>query len=424
MGEDVLITGAGPIGIMGAAVARHVGARHVVITDMNPERLQLATEVADVVPVNIKEQKLRDVMDKLGMKVGFDVGLEMSGAPAALDQMIDHMVMGGRVALLGVPAQPFIFDLSKIVFRMITLRGIGLQHGETPAMLESGLDVRKVIARRMKSRRLCGGLPARRRGREGQDRPRLDLIGGSAARLPAVGGSTMLRTLFAGLLVALAAPALAQAMRCRPAASLRKALIGFADGARIGFTESSLPNIREIAPGVSSPSSGRTRSAPNTRSAKPRPVWSRSSPKWIRRRRAASPPTPAASPPSTSSRAPSTREYRVAVDPHRRARFDRCGERVRGPSSETTLDTTFYSTVPLAEMEAAGAALLARCAGIAPPPPVTLADASAVDLLATIFAGISEGTIVEMSHSLRGAGAQDRPMGPSIRSSLRRVSPQ
>ena len=156
VGEDVLITGAGPIGIMGAAVARHVGARHVVITDMNSERLKLATEVADVVPVNIKEQKLRDVMDKLGMKEGFDVGLEMSGAPAALDQMIDHMVMGGRVALLGVPAQPFIFDLSKIVFRMITLRGIyGREMFETwhkmLAMLESGLDVRKVIARRMKA---------------------------------------------------------------------------------------------------------------------------------------------------------------------------------------------------------------------------------------------------------------------------------
>ena len=156
VGEDVLITGAGPIGIMGAAVARHVGARHVVITDMNPERLKLATEVADVVPVNIKEQPLRDVMDKLGMKEGFDVGLEMSGAPAALDQMIDHMVMGGRVALLGVPAQPFIFDLSKIVFRMITLRGIyGREMFETwhkmMAMLESGLDVRKDIARRMKA---------------------------------------------------------------------------------------------------------------------------------------------------------------------------------------------------------------------------------------------------------------------------------
>ena len=153
VGEDVLVTGAGPIGIMGAAVARHVGARHVVITDMNPERLQLAAEVADVVPVNIATQNLREVMDRLGMKEGFDVGLEMSGAPAALDQMIDHMVMGGRIALLGVPARPFIFDLGKIVFRMITLRGIyGREMFETwhkmLAMLESGLDVRKVITRR------------------------------------------------------------------------------------------------------------------------------------------------------------------------------------------------------------------------------------------------------------------------------------
>jgi threonine 3-dehydrogenase len=154
VGEDVLVTGAGPIGIMGAAVARHVGARHVVITDMNPDRLQLATEVADVVPVNIATENLREVMDRLGMKEGFDVGLEMSGAPAALDQMIDHMVMGGRIALLGVPARPFIFDLGKIVFRMITLRGIyGREMFETwhkmLAMLESGLDVRKVITRRM-----------------------------------------------------------------------------------------------------------------------------------------------------------------------------------------------------------------------------------------------------------------------------------
>jgi threonine 3-dehydrogenase len=154
VGEDVLVTGAGPIGIMGAAVARHVGARHVVITDVNPERLALAAEVADVVPVNIASEDLRSVMDRLGMKEGFDVGLEMSGAPAALDQMIDHMVMGGRIALLGVPARPFIFDLGKIVFRMITLRGIyGREMFETwhkmLAMLESGLDVRKVITRRM-----------------------------------------------------------------------------------------------------------------------------------------------------------------------------------------------------------------------------------------------------------------------------------
>ncbi|UXN72794.1 L-threonine 3-dehydrogenase [Devosia sp. A8/3-2] len=156
VGEDVLVTGAGPIGIMGAAVARHVGARRVVITDVNPERLKLAAEVADVVPVNIAHEDLREVMSKLGMKEGFDVGLEMSGSPAALDQMIDHMVMGGRIALLGVPARPFNFDSGKIVFRMITLRGIyGREMFETRhkmlAMLESGLDVRKVITRRMKA---------------------------------------------------------------------------------------------------------------------------------------------------------------------------------------------------------------------------------------------------------------------------------
>jgi len=155
VGEDVIITGAGPIGIMGAAIARHVGARHVVITDVNPERLALAAEVADVHPVNVANEDLRDVMAKLKMKEGFDVGLEMSGSPAALDQMIDHLVMGGRIALLGVPARPFIFDLSKVVFRMVTLKGIyGREMFDTwhkmLAMLESGLDIRKVITHRMK----------------------------------------------------------------------------------------------------------------------------------------------------------------------------------------------------------------------------------------------------------------------------------
>ena len=154
IGEDVLITGAGPIGIMGAAVARHVGARHVVITDVNPRRLALAAEVADVVPVNVATEDLRAAMQKLGMREGFDVGLEMSGAPAALEQMIDHMVMGGRIALLGIPARPFPFDLGRIVFRMITLKGIyGREMFETwhkmLAMLESGLDVRKVITGRL-----------------------------------------------------------------------------------------------------------------------------------------------------------------------------------------------------------------------------------------------------------------------------------
>jgi threonine 3-dehydrogenase len=155
VGEDVIITGAGPIGIMAAAVARQVGARHVVITDINRDRLALATKVADVTPVNVSHEDLRAVMAKLGMREGFDVGLEMSGAPQALSQMIDHLVMGGRIALLGVPARPFMFDLSRIVFRMVTLKGIyGREMFETwhkmLAMLESGLDVRNVITHRMK----------------------------------------------------------------------------------------------------------------------------------------------------------------------------------------------------------------------------------------------------------------------------------
>src|SRR5664279_5764188 len=156
VGEDVIITGAGPIGIMAAAVARQVGARHVVITDIHAARLELATRVADVTPVDVSREDLRAAMTKLGMREGFDVGLEMSGAPQALSQMIDHMVMGGRVALLGVPARPFVFDLSKIVFRMVTLKGIyGREMFETwhkmMAMLESGLDVRPVITHRMKA---------------------------------------------------------------------------------------------------------------------------------------------------------------------------------------------------------------------------------------------------------------------------------
>ncbi|PTM91513.1 L-threonine 3-dehydrogenase [Mycoplana dimorpha] len=155
-GEDVLITGAGPIGIMGAAVARHCGARHVVITDINPKRLELATQVADVTPVNVATEELREAMGRLGMREGFDVGFEMSGSPAAFEQLVDHTLMGGRIALLGVPARPFQFDLAKVVFKMITLKGIyGREMFETwhkmLAMLESGLDIRKVITSRMRA---------------------------------------------------------------------------------------------------------------------------------------------------------------------------------------------------------------------------------------------------------------------------------
>jgi threonine 3-dehydrogenase len=153
VGEDVLVTGAGPIGIMAAAIARHVGARHVVITDINAYRLELAGRVADVVPVNVAEEELKAVMQRLGMHEGFDVGLEMSGAEAALNQMLDSILVGGKIAMLGIPARPFPVDWTKIVFHMLTIKGIyGREMFETwhkmIAMLQSGLDIRSIITHR------------------------------------------------------------------------------------------------------------------------------------------------------------------------------------------------------------------------------------------------------------------------------------
>ncbi|WP_166417881.1 L-threonine 3-dehydrogenase [Cochlodiniinecator piscidefendens] len=153
IGEDVLITGAGPIGIMAAAVARHVGARHVVITDVNQERLDLAGRVTDVRPVNIAQEELSDVVAQLGMTEGFDVGLEMSGNQRALDQMVEALVMGGRIALLGIPPGKSPVDWSRIVFKAITIKGVyGREIFETwykmIAMLQNGLDVRNVITHR------------------------------------------------------------------------------------------------------------------------------------------------------------------------------------------------------------------------------------------------------------------------------------
>jgi threonine 3-dehydrogenase len=153
VGEDVLVTGAGPIGIMAAAVARHVGARHVVVTDVNAYRLELAGRVVDVRPVNVAEEDLKAVMQGLGMREGFDVGLEMSGAEAALNQMLDTIIVGGKIAMLGIPAGPFPVDWTKIVFHMLTIKGIyGREMFETwhkmIAMLQSGLDIRSVITHR------------------------------------------------------------------------------------------------------------------------------------------------------------------------------------------------------------------------------------------------------------------------------------
>jgi threonine 3-dehydrogenase len=156
VGEDVLITGAGPIGIMAAAVARHIGARHIVITDVNPDRLSLAEKVTNVRSVNVEKEDLKDVVQELGMKEGFDIGLEMSGAQVALDQMIETLVMGGRVAMLGIPPGKSPVDWSRIVFKAITIKGVyGREIFETwykmIAMLQNGLDVSRIITHHFKA---------------------------------------------------------------------------------------------------------------------------------------------------------------------------------------------------------------------------------------------------------------------------------
>ena len=173
VGEDVLITGAGPIGIMAAAVARHVGARHVVITDVNQARLDLAARVADVVPVNVARDDLRSVEGALKMKEGFDVGLEMSGNAAAFDQMVATMVMGGRIAMLGIPPKPTTVDWSRIVFKALTIKGVyGREIFETwykmLAMLENGLDVRGVITHRFAAADYVQGFDAMLSGQSGK----------------------------------------------------------------------------------------------------------------------------------------------------------------------------------------------------------------------------------------------------------------
>jgi threonine 3-dehydrogenase len=173
VGEDVLVTGAGPIGIMAAAVARHAGARNVVITDVNQGRLDLATKVADVTPVNVTKDDLNDVQAKLGISQGFDIGLEMSGNQVALDQMIEAMVMGGRIALLGIPPGKSPVDWSRIVFKAITIKGIyGREIFETwykmIAMLQNGLDVSAVITHRFGIADYSEGFAAMKSGQSGK----------------------------------------------------------------------------------------------------------------------------------------------------------------------------------------------------------------------------------------------------------------
>ena len=153
LGEDVLVTGAGAIGIMAAAVARHAGARFVVITDVNDYRLDLARKMGVTVAVNVKNRSIKEVQQQLGMKEGFDVGLEMSGSPSALGDLIDNLCHGGKIAMLGIPAQPVPADWNKVIFNMLTIKGIyGREMYETwykmTVMLQSGLDIKPIITHR------------------------------------------------------------------------------------------------------------------------------------------------------------------------------------------------------------------------------------------------------------------------------------
>src|SRR5258708_241844 len=153
LGEDVLITGAGPIGVMATGVVRHAGARHVVVTDVNPHRLGLARAMGASLAVDPRETALADVQRQLGMREGFDVGLEMSGSPDAFRDMVANMCHGGRIAMLGIPTRELAIDWSTVVFNMITIRGIyGREMYETwykmTVMLQSGFDLSPVITHR------------------------------------------------------------------------------------------------------------------------------------------------------------------------------------------------------------------------------------------------------------------------------------
>jgi threonine 3-dehydrogenase len=173
LGEDVLITGAGPIGIMCIPVVKRAGARHVVITDLNPYRLELARKMGATLAVNTAETPLREVQKQLGMQEGFDVGLEMSGNGNAFRDMIVNMSHGGKIAVLGIPAKEVALDWSKVIFNMITIKGIyGREMYETwykmSVMIHSGLDISPVITHRYSYADFEQGFTAMRSGQTGK----------------------------------------------------------------------------------------------------------------------------------------------------------------------------------------------------------------------------------------------------------------
>jgi threonine 3-dehydrogenase len=173
LGEDVLVTGAGPIGIMAALVSRFAGARHVVITDVNAYRLSLAQRAGVKLAVDSSKERLKDVQKRLGMKEGFDVGMEMSGAPAAFREMLENMSHGGKIAMLGIPSTEIAIDWNEVIFNMLTIKGIyGREMFETwykmTVMLESGLDISPVITHRFPWQGFEKGFEILRSGNSGK----------------------------------------------------------------------------------------------------------------------------------------------------------------------------------------------------------------------------------------------------------------
>lgn len=173
VGEDVLITGAGPIGIMAAAVAKHVGARHVVITDINPYRLALAEKMGATRAVNVAQTQLSDVMSELGMTEGFDVGLEMSGVPVAFSDMLAKMNHGGKIAMLGIPPDNVSIDWNQVIFKGLTIKGIyGREMFETwykmASLIQSGLDLSPIITHQFPVAEFANGFAIMNSGQSGK----------------------------------------------------------------------------------------------------------------------------------------------------------------------------------------------------------------------------------------------------------------
>ncbi|MCH4267550.1 MAG: L-threonine 3-dehydrogenase [Brevundimonas sp.] len=174
LGEDVIVTGAGPIGMMAAAVARHAGARTVVLTDINDFRLELAQKVAPGIrAVNTTKEDLRDVMHELGLKVGFDVALEMSGSPIAFKQCVDTLIMGGGMAMLGIPSKPMETDWGAIILKALTIKGVYGREMFTTwrkmlGLLKAGLDLSPLITHQMPYQDFEAGFEAMRSGKSGK----------------------------------------------------------------------------------------------------------------------------------------------------------------------------------------------------------------------------------------------------------------